>query len=77
MKDYFRGMGTLLLITLLAIILVILGLWIESGKGPYDIGTHWDYSIECNNGFKYKILGNKRGVIQLLNSDGSPMRCDK
>jgi hypothetical protein len=47
----------------------------ESKKDPYQEGSHWDYSIECENGFVYKSLDNRRGTIQVLNSDGSPLRC--
>jgi hypothetical protein len=42
---------------------------------PNDLGTHWNYSVECHDGFKYKILGDKRGVIPILHSDGSPVKC--
>jgi hypothetical protein len=44
-------------------------------KDPYSMGIHWDYSIECEGGFTYKILGQKRGTILLLNSDGTPLKC--
>jgi hypothetical protein len=47
----------------------------EHQKDPYDIGMHWDYSIECENGFVYKNLGRYKGTIQVLNSDGTPLRC--
>lgn len=49
----------------------------EQGKmKPYDIGVHLDYTITCENGFKYKILREGRGgVIQLLDSTGKPLRC--
>ncbi len=43
---------------------------------PLDEGVHWNYTIQCENGFKYKILSNRQGVIQLLNSDGTPMKCE-
>ena len=44
-------------------------------KDPYEIGNHMYYSIVCENGFIYKVLSNRRGVIQILNSDGTPLRC--
>jgi len=47
----------------------------EQSKDPYEEGAHWDYSIECENGFVYKSLGNRRGTIQVLNSDGTPLKC--
>lgn len=27
------------------------------------------------NGFVYKSLDNRRGTIQVLNSDGTPLKC--
>ena len=68
-------MKTLIFITLLAIGMVTLGSYCESRKDPYEIGSHWDYSIECENGFVYKVLGDRRGAIPILNSDGSPLKC--
>ena len=47
----------------------------EQGKDPYEPGAHFDYSIECENGFVYKTLGERRGTIQVLNSDGTPLKC--
>jgi hypothetical protein len=47
----------------------------ESKKDPYEEGSHWDYSIECENGFVYKSLNQRRGTIQVLNSDGTPLKC--
>ena len=68
-------MKTLIFLILLAIGMVTLGSYCESRKDPYEIGSHWDYSVECENGFVYKVLGNRRGVIPILNSDGSPLKC--
>lgn len=53
----------------------ILAGYCESQKSPYEEGMHFDYSIECENGFVYKILPNRRGTIQIMNSDGTPLRC--
>ena len=44
---------------------------------PYEEGAHWDYSISCEGGFKYKHLEQRRVTILLLNSDGTPLCCDK
>ena len=46
----------------------------EREKDPYEVGMHWDYSIECENGFVYKSMSRK-GTIQVLNSDGTPLKC--
>jgi hypothetical protein len=43
-------------------------------KDPYSEGIHWDYSITCENGFVYKQISRK-GIIQVLNSDGTPLKC--
>ena len=55
--------------------LLILAGYCESKKSPYEEGMHFDYSIECENGFVYKVLGHRRGTIQVMNSDGTPLRC--
>ena len=47
----------------------------EQGKEPYEEGIHWDYSIKCENGFVYKLMSRNRGTIQVLNSDGTPLKC--
>lgn len=44
-------------------------------KDPYSEGMHWNYSIICENGFIYKNIGNNRGIIQIFNSDGTPLKC--
>ena len=41
---------------------------------PYSEGMHWDYKIRCENGFIYKVR-HREGAIQVLNSDGTPLRC--
>ena len=68
-------MKTMLSIILGFILLVSLGLYCESQKDPYEEGAHFDCSIECENGFVYKVLGHRRGTIQVLNSDGTPLKC--
>lgn len=62
-------------IVILVITLVFLGSYFESNKDPYEEGMHWNYSIQCENGFVYKVLDQRRGTIQILNSDGTPLKC--
>lgn len=68
-------MKTLISLFLLTVVLVVLGVTCESYKDPYEVGTHWDYSIVCENGFTYKSLSNRRGALQIFNSDGTPLKC--
>jgi hypothetical protein len=42
-------------------------------SNPYEQGMHWDYSIECENGFVYKV--KNRAAMQIFNTDGTPLRC--
>lgn len=67
-------MKTLLGLILLMATLVTLGMWYESTLDPYEEGMHFDYSIKCENGFVYKSVSH-RGTIQVLNSDGTPLKC--
>lgn len=66
-------MKNLLIFFFLGVLLVILGQTCECKRDPYEQGVHWDYSIQCENGFAYKI--KDRTAIQLFNSDGTPLRC--
>ncbi len=66
-------MRSMLFFILLAFGLTFLGIHCESKKDPYEIGMHWDYSIVCENGFIFKQ--NRYGIIQVLNSDGTPLKC--
>jgi len=68
-------MKTLLGLILLMVTLVTLGMWYESTLDPYEEGMHFDYSIKCENGFVYKSMSGHRGTIQVLNSDGTPLKC--
>lgn len=68
-------MRTLLLIILFAFILMFCGVYCESKREPYEVGMHWDYNIECENGFVYKV--KNRAAMQVFNSDGTPLRCGK
>jgi hypothetical protein len=56
----------------LMILLVFIGKSCEPSD-PYAEGMHFDYHIECENGFVYKI--KNRAAIQVLNSDGTPLKC--
>jgi len=66
-------MRSMLFLILAASSLTFLGVYCESKKDPYEIGMHWDYSIVCENGFIFKQ--NRYGIIQVLNSDGTPLKC--
>ena len=44
-------------------------------QDPYEIGSHWDYSIICEDGFKYKEI--RHGIIPCKNSDGTPLKCNQ
>jgi hypothetical protein len=66
-------MKTFLLIMILAFGLLFLGILYEQSKDPYEEGMHLNYSIKCENGFVYKQID--RGTIQVLNSDGTPLKC--
>lgn len=48
--------------------------YIDSKHGPYSEGWHMGYTIRYEQGFVYKVLPGKQGTIQVLNSDGTPMR---
>jgi hypothetical protein len=77
MKGFIKDMLKVLGFISLPILLFIGMGYCESKRDPYEIGTHLDYTIQCDNGFVYKILDNRRGVIQILNSDGKPLRCNQ
>ena len=64
----------ILLLIGLIVIPAYIGIKCESGKDPYEVGSHWDYSIQCENGFVYKSMPHK-GTIHVLNSDGTPLKC--
>ena len=70
-------MRDLLIFFVFAILLMISGMYCESKLDPYEEGSHFDYSIICNDGFKYKSLGHHQGTIPCLNSDGTPLRCNQ
>jgi len=68
-------MKTLILITVIILSLPFVASYCESQRDPYEIGSHWDYEIICENGFIYKSRGRYFGAIQILNSDGTPLKC--
>ena len=65
----------MLFFIILAFTLMFIALKCEASKDPYEEGVHMDYFIECENGFVYKSLDNQRGTIQILNSDGTVLKC--
>lgn len=70
-------MKTLLGIMFFALSLLFLAGYCESKKDPFEKGIHLDYSIHCENGFVYKSLSHRRGTIMVLNSDGTPLKCNQ
>ena len=66
-------MKNILLFIVLLAGLMTWGAYCESKQEPYEVGSHWNYSIECENGFIYKI--KDRAAMQIFNSDGTPLRC--
>jgi hypothetical protein len=62
-----------LFIGFIAITLLVVAEYFESTKDPYEEGMYLNYSIKCENGFVYKQID--RGTIQVLNSDGTPLKC--
>lgn len=73
MKRFLSDMSGCLFFVIFIILLFTAGLYCESKKDPYEEGMHWDYSIHCENGYVYKI--KNRAAIQVLNSDGTPLKC--
>lgn len=66
----------------LIIVAIFLGIGIslqycDSKKDAYEEGTHWDYSIICEDGFKYKCMGRDKGTIPCLNTDGTRLKCNQ
>ena len=75
MKGFIKDMLKLLGLVSIPILLVVGTAYCESKQDPYEIGSHMDYSIICNDGFKYKRID--RGFVPCLNSDGTPLRCNQ
>lgn len=70
-------MKTFIILIAITILFFIVMAKCESKKDPYEEGMHFDYTIICEGGFKYKCLDQRRGTIQLLNSDGTPLKCNQ
>lgn len=70
-------MRSLLLLFLFAMLGIFLIEYCESKRAPDELGMHANYSVICENGFKYKVLSNRQGTILMLNSDGTPVKCDQ
>lgn len=64
-------MKQLLLLSLLVLLTT------SCNNDPYEEGTHWDYSIICEDGFKYKCMSKHKGIIPVLNSDGTHLKCNQ
>jgi len=65
-------MKTLLGIFLVATLFLVTFSYLETKKDPYEVGNHLDYNIKSINGFIY--ISANRGYIQVLNSDGTPLK---
>lgn len=46
-------------------------------KHPYEIGSHWNYSIICESGYKYKVLSDRRGVVPVYKRNGELLTCNE
>lgn len=66
-------MKELILFSVLIIGSLVLMEHCESKRDPYEIGTHSNYHIHCENGFVYKQKRN--ATMQVFNSDGTPLKC--
>lgn len=75
MLNSMKASINILLIIGIPVFLLYLGVKCEQSKDPYEEGMHFNYYIECENGFVYKTLDQRRGTIQVLNSDGTPLKC--
>lgn len=69
----------LVMLTAVSIIICCVGMiWaivVGDRNDPYSEGMHWGYHVRCENGYAYKVIDERQGVIQILNSDGTPLRC--
>lgn len=78
LKALNEALGVILVLIVVSIFICLVGMVSVSISGdetdPYSEGTHWQYQIRCENGFVYKVRG-REGAIQILNSDGTPLRC--
>lgn len=58
----------------ISIIVLLTLIFSFDNNDPYSEGSHYNYNIICENGFKYKQ--NNYGIILLLNKNGTPKKCD-
>jgi hypothetical protein len=72
---FLKDISPLLFLFGFALGSVLLMGYCEGRIDPYEEGMHMNYSIQCENGYVYKILDQRRGTIQVLNSDGTPLKC--
>ena len=65
------------LIVLFLIMAVCMGTcsYLDSLQDPDEVGMHLEYNIKCEGGFKYKSINGS--YILMLNSDGTPLRCNQ
>lgn len=57
------------------ITIIALGITFGSKTDPYKEGRHFGYTIKCQNGYVYKLPNRHYRKIQVLNSDGTPLKC--
>ncbi len=69
-------MKSLLLLIIFTFLMFFIRFYFEEKQHEYEFGSHWEYSIVCENNYVYKILSNRRGVIQILNKNGKPKTCE-
>jgi hypothetical protein len=70
-KDMLKVLGFISVPTLLFIGMA----YCESQQDPYEIGSHMEYTIICNDGFKFKRIHGS--FVPCLNSDGTPLKCNQ
>jgi len=47
----------------------------HENHNKYKEGVHSNYLIICENGLIYKLPSKSSDTIQVLNSDGTPLKC--
>ena len=48
--------------------------YLDSKKDPLEVGTHFEYTIKCINGWKYKTVD--RGAVMLYDKNFKPIPCN-
>ncbi len=74
-KELFIEIKNILIFIIIIVTYIFVPYYCEKQKYPYEIGSHMTYTIICENDIVYKVLSDNRGVIQILNSDGTPLKC--